>query len=113
MFEIVVLDCLKALEKGEELKKFGDVALLFHLPGAPYAYLAYDFLRRNHLIWPLHGQDDPVERWVLSNKGYYYLCRMSAWYQALPLWHRALARLGLAEDRALAVPEATVWQELH
>lgn len=117
MFELVVYDCLDSLRRGCELTRAGDMSLFTHLAGAPYAYVAFDFLRRNHLIWPIHDEGDAVERWVLSQRGYDYLCRIEEWVMAVPQPLRVLARFGLCEERIQALPaavdRAAVWRELN
>lgn len=116
MFEFVVFDCLLSLRRGNELMKGGESALTLFLQGAPFAYVAFDYLQRNGLIWPVHDPDDAIERWVLSVRGYDYLCRMEQWYQAMPLWLRLLGRLGLAEtwcrNFGRISGRASVWKEL-
>lgn len=116
MFEFVVFDCLLALRRGHELTRLGESAMNTVLPGAPFAYVAFGYLRRNALIWPMHDGDDPCERWVLSNRGYAVFCRMEAWYRTLPFHLRLLGRLGLAEGwimaRTRACEAGRVWEEL-
>lgn len=116
MFELIVYDCLDSLRRGCELTRCGELSLYTHLAGAPYAYVAFDFLRRNGLIWPMHDEDAAVERWVLSERGYEYLCRIEEWVDAVPGHLRVLARFGLCEQRvaqmAAAAGRAQVWREL-
>lgn len=117
MFELVVYDCLDSLRRGCELVRAGELSFQTHLPGAPYAYVAFDYLQRNGLIWPMHDDGAPIERWVLSQRGYEYLCRIELWVHSVPGPMRLLARFGLCEDTIAhlpaAAPYADVWRELH
>lgn len=116
MFELIVYDCLDSLRRGCELTRAGEMSFLTQLPGAPYAYVAFDFLKRNDLIWPVHEDGTRIERYVLSQRGYDYLCRIEAWVEAVPGPLRLLARFGLCEARIARLPAAAVradvWREL-